>query len=174
MKTYEGVRVKLHAFLNSATNGGESSSSCCGLFNPGTNFVGGRLAPGLCGPEVDCKHFCTSWESNPGLPAHGLVTILIDLPWLHNALKLNTTIFRQISFVNVAVFFSTSWYACVSFLLLPHSWGHKVTALVFVCLCVCAARSRRIIWSLEMQRLHILGQGTGESCGYFRQWILQS
>jgi hypothetical protein len=50
MKTYWGVEVYLHAFLTSALDGGEWSTSRPGLFNPrekepDTHWIGGWVGP---------------------------------------------------------------------------------------------------------------------------------
>jgi hypothetical protein len=88
MKTYMGVESQLHAFLNSALDGGEWLISRSGSFTLGariadTNWIGGWM-----GPRVDLdaaakrktsyNYPCREWS--PYHPARSLVTILTELP----------------------------------------------------------------------------------------------
>jgi hypothetical protein len=52
MKTYWGVEVKLHAFLNSALDGGEWSASRLGHFTPGERTPGTRWIGVWLGPRA--------------------------------------------------------------------------------------------------------------------------
>jgi len=65
MKTYMGVESQLHAFLNSALDGGEWLISRSGSFTLGariadTNWIGGWM-----GPRVDLDTGCKEKRSLP-------------------------------------------------------------------------------------------------------------
>jgi hypothetical protein len=86
MKTYGGVEIYLHAFLNSALDGCEMSASRPDSFNPGVGFPATHLVGGWGWAPVPVwtlwwreKHPCLRRESNPGRAVHGLVAVLIDL-----------------------------------------------------------------------------------------------
>jgi hypothetical protein len=85
MKTYGTVEVYLHAFLTSALDGGEKSVSRPDLFTSGerardTNRIGSwvGLRAGL-DAEANRKIIFPWWESNSGLPASSLATILTEI-----------------------------------------------------------------------------------------------
>jgi hypothetical protein len=91
VKTYRGVETHLHAFLTSTLNGSNWSASYIGHLTPGkslssTHWIGGWLDPraGLDATVKRKKSLPFSClESNPGHPAHDLVTILTELPQMH-------------------------------------------------------------------------------------------
>jgi len=74
MKTYWGVKVLLHAPLNSALDGGEWSVSRPGRFtprerDPGTHWKGGWVGPGIIlDMVVKRKIPSPCQELNPGTP----------------------------------------------------------------------------------------------------------
>jgi hypothetical protein len=75
MKTNEGVKVKLHAFLTSTLDEGEWSASRLGPFNPrerapGTHWIGNCTGPraGL-DVVVNRKYLCPCREFNSSRPA---------------------------------------------------------------------------------------------------------
>jgi hypothetical protein len=79
------VEVHLHAFLTSALNAGECSSSHSGRFTPGettpgTNWIGSWVRPRV-GLNAVARRKSPSpcRESNPGRPARSLVTILTEV-----------------------------------------------------------------------------------------------
>jgi len=81
------MEVKLHTFLASALDGGEWSASHISHFPHGNNpwyplyrRLGGPQSQSGCSGEK--KNPSPSWESNPGHPAHSLITILAELPQL--------------------------------------------------------------------------------------------
>lgn len=104
------------------------------------------------------RNFCTSWESNPGFPARGLVTVLIELIQLHGALKLNTNIFDRFHWWILQLSRphpeTPAWVSCYCSIAGVIEWPPP-------CLCVCTVWSRRTALSPEMPRLHIVGQRTG-------------
>jgi hypothetical protein len=73
MRTYWGVKVQLHAFLNSALDGDEWTSRP-GLFTPrerapGTHWIGGWVGPRAVLDTVVKRKIPTSRrESNPRTP----------------------------------------------------------------------------------------------------------
>jgi hypothetical protein len=77
------VEVQLHVFLISALDGGEWSASWPGCFIlgvrvPATHWIGGWVGP-RAGLDAVTKNPCPFRQSNPGLPACSLVTILAEL-----------------------------------------------------------------------------------------------
>jgi hypothetical protein len=90
MKMYGGVEIQLHAFLTLALDGSVWSVSCPGYFTPrerasSTHWIGGWVGTrtGL-DMVVKKKNPCPCQESNPGHPAHSLVTILAELVQIIN------------------------------------------------------------------------------------------
>jgi hypothetical protein len=51
-EAYWGVELQLHAFLTSALDGGEWSTSRSGCFTPGERALGTRLIGGWVGPRA--------------------------------------------------------------------------------------------------------------------------
>jgi hypothetical protein len=85
MKAYWGEEVQFHAFLTTAAVGGEWSASRLGRFTPGERTLGTHRIGGWVGPRAGLdavtksKNPSACQESNPGRPAHSLVTILTEL-----------------------------------------------------------------------------------------------
>jgi hypothetical protein len=77
MKTYGGVEVRRHTFLPSPRDGGEWSPSRPGCFTP-RHPSGKKLGDpqSRSGRNSDEKISCPCRKSNPGRPAHSLVSIM--------------------------------------------------------------------------------------------------
>lgn len=84
MYIYKRVEALLHV-LTSALVGSECLVSCLATFrqgkNPSTYWTGGLEGPRAGLGDVARRKVLPSWESNPSLPAHCLVTIKIELIW---------------------------------------------------------------------------------------------
>jgi hypothetical protein len=101
MKKYGGVEVYLQAFLSSALDGGEWSTSCLSHFTPVETAPGTQMDRRLRGPhnlsglggEEKNPHPCQ--ESNPSRPLRNLVTILTGLSRLLSEYECPTKCLRH-------------------------------------------------------------------------------
>jgi hypothetical protein len=85
IKTFRGVEVQLHEFLNSPLDGGVWLASRPSRFTPrkkapGTHWIRGLVDP-RAGLEVVAKReeFLPRREPNPGRPARSLVTVMTEV-----------------------------------------------------------------------------------------------
>jgi hypothetical protein len=78
MKTYGEVEVHLHAFLTSALDGDECSSSHLGCFTSDTYLIRSKVGPRALDAVAKMKIPCPCQESNSCRPARSLVTVLLE------------------------------------------------------------------------------------------------
>jgi hypothetical protein len=82
MKSYVGVEVHFHAFLNSALEGGEFWASCSGRFTLywlERRFVGHKADLDTVAKQMNPCYA----ENQPDRPRRSLITTLTELYWLH-------------------------------------------------------------------------------------------
>jgi hypothetical protein len=81
------VEVLFYLFLTSALDGGKWSASCSGRFisgkNSGTCWIGDWVGPRAGLDVLEKRKISFLYrDSNPDRPAHTIVTVPTELPWL--------------------------------------------------------------------------------------------